>query len=173
MVSACAATTPNTNLAGSYSKDVIVTVQKPSGSDRGQSASSKPAEILALKPAEGYISSLYGPRKLSPRKKTRQHNGIDVSAQKGTPVIASGKGRVAFAGIKGTYGRLVEIVHHGELITRYAHLDTIVVKKGQTVAAGQKIGTVGTTGRTTGPNLHFEILVNNKHVNPLQIVTWS
>lgn len=131
------------------------------------------AQILDTKPTNGSISSEFGMRKLSSTRKARHHNGIDVSARKGTPVLASGDGTIVFAGYRSSYGKLVEIEHAQGVVTRYAHLDKFVVKKGQQVEAGQKVGTVGTTGRVTGPHLHFEVLVGNKHVDPLAVVAWS
>ncbi len=128
---------------------------------------------LAVKPTLGSLSSEYGMRKLGQKKKARFHKGIDLQAQRGSPVVASASGVVTFVGKKGAYGKIVEINHGGGMITRYAHLDTFAVKQGTKVAAGKRIGTVGRTGRTTGPNLHFEVLVDRKHINPLKIVDWA
>ncbi|PZO39590.1 MAG: metalloendopeptidase [Pseudanabaena frigida] len=86
------------------------------------------------------------------------HSGIDLGAPLGTPVIAAKAGRVDFAGWGDGYGNLVEI-DHGSTGTRYAHLEAIYVSQGQSVAQGQQIGIVGSTGRSTGPHLHFEIMV--------------
>lgn len=157
--------------AGYSGKDVVINVLSP---QTGRSV--KPAatqRVLTAKPAEGKISSQYGLRKLGSRKKAKHHKGIDVSTYKGASVIAAGEGKVTFVGKRGAYGKLVEITHAGGMVTRYAHLNAFSVKKGQSVKAGEAIGTVGTTGRTTGPNLHFEVLVENKHVNPLHLVEWS
>ena len=93
-------------------------------------------------------------------------------APRGAPVKAAGKGTVAYAARRTTFGRLVEIEHEGGLITRYAHLAKISVKRGQQIAAGAQLGTVGRTGRATGYNLHFEVLIANKAVDPLSVVTW-
>lgn len=86
------------------------------------------------------------------------HSGIDLGASLGTPVLAAKSGQVEYAGWSGGYGNLIEL-SHDSTGTRYAHLDTILVSAGQKVSRGQQIGTVGTTGRSTGPHLHFEILV--------------
>lgn len=86
------------------------------------------------------------------------HSGIDLGAPHGTPVLAAKSGRVDFAGWGDGYGNLVEI-DHGSTGTRYAHLEAIYVYQGQQVAQGQQIGIVGSTGRSTGPHLHFEIMV--------------
>ncbi|MCY7331198.1 MAG: peptidoglycan DD-metalloendopeptidase family protein [Pseudanabaena sp. CAN_BIN31] len=85
------------------------------------------------------------------------HSGIDLGAPFGTPVLAAKAGRVEFAGWGGGYGNLVEL-DHGSTGTRYAHLEAIYVAQGQSVAQGQQIGIVGSTGRSTGPHLHFEIM---------------
>ncbi len=85
------------------------------------------------------------------------HSGIDLGASFGTPVLAAKSGRVEFAGWGGGYGNLVEL-DHGSTGTRYAHLEAIYVYQGQQVAQGQQIGIVGSTGRSTGPHLHFEIM---------------
>jgi murein DD-endopeptidase MepM/ murein hydrolase activator NlpD len=86
------------------------------------------------------------------------HSGIDLGAPFGTPVLAAKAGRVDFAGWGDGYGNLVEL-DHGSIGTRYAHLDAIFVSQGQQIAQGQQIGIVGSTGRSTGPHLHFEIMV--------------
>ncbi|MBD2179090.1 M23 family metallopeptidase [Pseudanabaena sp. FACHB-1998] len=86
------------------------------------------------------------------------HSGIDLGAPLGTPVLAAKSGRVDFAGWGDGYGNLIEI-DHGSTGTRYAHLEAIYVYQGQQVAQGQQIGIVGSTGRSTGPHLHFEIMV--------------
>jgi murein DD-endopeptidase MepM/ murein hydrolase activator NlpD len=86
------------------------------------------------------------------------HSGIDLGAPFGTPVLAAKAGRVDFAGWSDGYGNLVEL-DHGSIGTRYAHLDAIFVSQGQQIAQGQQIGIVGSTGRSTGPHLHFEIMV--------------
>ncbi len=86
------------------------------------------------------------------------HSGIDLGAPLGTPVLAAKAGRVEFAGWGDGYGNLVEL-DHGSTGTRYAHLEAIYVSQGQSVAQGQQIGLVGSTGRSTGPHLHFEIMV--------------
>ena len=135
---------------------------------------SQPIEkvVLAAKPTRGVLSSPYGIRKIGKRK-VRPHYGIDLSAQRGTPVIATASGKVIFAGRRSSFGKLVEIDHGSGIITRYAHLDKISVKAGNTVNAREQLGTLGKTGRVTGANLHFEVLVNNKQVDPLTLVTWT
>jgi murein DD-endopeptidase MepM/ murein hydrolase activator NlpD len=88
------------------------------------------------------------------------HSGIDLGAPFGTPVLAAKSGRVEFAGWGGGYGNLVEL-DHGSTGTRYAHLEAIYVSQGQSIAQGQQLGIVGSTGNSTGPHLHFEIMVSS------------
>lgn len=133
----------------------------------------EPGEVLIVKPANGRLTSKFGPRKLKFEKKARQHNGLDLAAAKGTPVKASGSGQVVAVGWRGAYGRVVEIDHGQGLTTIYAHLDKYIVKKGQKIAAGQDIGQMGNTGRSTGPHLHFEVRVNNIPIDPLKFVKWA
>ena len=133
----------------------------------------EPGRILAVRPTEGRLSSRFGPRRLKFEKRARQHNGIDLAAPKGTPIKAAGAGQVLSIGWRGAYGRVVEIDHGQGLTTIYAHMDKYIVKKGQAVAAGQDIGQVGNTGRSTGPHLHFEMRVNNIPIDPLKFVKWA
>ncbi|MTJ92611.1 MAG: M23 family metallopeptidase [Desulfovibrio sp.] len=128
---------------------------------------------LHVMPTKGTLSSNYGNRKLSKKKKAREHKGVDLSAKRGAAVVSAATGHVTFAGRKGAYGYMIEIDHGNGLVTRYAHLDKITVKGGVKVKAGQTIGTVGRTGRTTGVNLHFEVLKFNQQVDPLSVVCWG
>lgn len=102
------------------------------------------------------------------KKKRRSHSGIDLANRRGTPILAAQSGRVIYtgSGFRG-YGRLVIIEHNNEWATFYSHLDKILVKQGQVVAKGQKIGLMGRTGRATGVHLHFEIRHQRRPVNPL------
>lgn len=114
-------------------------------------------------PATGRITSLFG----SMRGRS-QHTGLDIAAWTGSPVLASDSGYVAFAGWDRTgYGNLVVINHGNGYITYYAHLSKIFVRRGDSVAQGQRIGAVGCTGNCTGPHLHFEVRENNVLRNPL------
>gem|GEM_PF-3021412 len=133
----------------------------------------EPGGVLTDKPANGRLTSAFGPRKLVFEKRARRHSGIDLAAPKGTPIRASGAGQVVSAGWRGAYGRVVEIDHNEGLTTLYAHMDKYTVKLGQTVVAGQAIGTVGNTGRSTGPHLHFETRINKIPVDPLKFVKWA
>lgn len=101
------------------------------------------------------------------------HSGQDINAAMGDPVVAGASGKVTFAGWQNGYGQVVVIDHGGELTTRYGHLSHIDVAQGQTVERGQFIGRVGSTGRSTGPHLHYEIRINDEPVNPLQYLLTS
>jgi len=117
-----------------------------------------------------WISSFFGPRKLG--RSVRMHAGIDLAAIKGTPVLAAANGRVVTAGYELGYGNTIVIQHSNKYKTRYAHLDEIFVRNGQSVRSGQKIGAVGDTGfvqaeGNSASHLHFEVYAFNKQVNPI------
>ena len=118
------------------------------------------------------ISSRYNPRRWHPvLKRWRSHKGVDYAAPKGTPVKATGDGRVVFRGGKSGYGKTVIIEHAGKYTTLYAHLNGYSKRsaKGKRVKQGQVIGYVGKTGLATGPHLHYEFRVNGKHRDPLRV----
>ncbi len=101
------------------------------------------------------------------------HSGQDIDAEYGSPVISGASGKVEFAGWQNGYGQLVVIDHGGGLTTRYGHLSHIDVTLGQAVARAQFLGRVGSTGRSTGPHLHYEVRINDEPVNPLQYLLSS
>ena len=94
------------------------------------------------------------------------HQGIDFRAPAGSPVYAAGKGKVETSEFHEKYGKLVIIRHSNKYVTLYAHLADLNVKEGDLVNAGQEIGTVGSTGLSTGPHLHYEVRMDGKNVNP-------
>jgi murein DD-endopeptidase MepM/ murein hydrolase activator NlpD len=94
------------------------------------------------------------------------HPGMDLVAPTGTPIYASAGGRVILAGPHGGYGNAIDIQHSTGMVTRYGHTSKIFVKAGDLVMPGQKIGEIGSTGRSTGPHLHFEVIVDGTQVNP-------
>jgi murein DD-endopeptidase MepM/ murein hydrolase activator NlpD len=96
------------------------------------------------------------------------HSGQDIEAPWGAPVVAGASGRVSFVGWQNGYGQLVVVDHGGGLTTRYGHLSHIDVELNQTVSRAQLLGKVGSTGRSTGPHLHYEVRINDQPVNPLQ-----
>jgi murein DD-endopeptidase MepM/ murein hydrolase activator NlpD len=101
------------------------------------------------------------------------HTGQDIEAPMGATVIAGAKGQVSYAGWMNGYGQLVIVDHGGGLSTRYGHLSHIDVQVGQQVARGELLGKVGSTGRSTGPHLHYEVRINDEAVNPLQYLLMS
>jgi murein DD-endopeptidase MepM/ murein hydrolase activator NlpD len=114
-----------------------------------------------------YISSSFNPRRLHPvTGQVRAHRGIDFAARTGTPVVASGNGKVIKAGYSKYNGNYVFIRHGSQYVTKYLHLNKRLIKTGQKVKQGERIGTVGSTGRVTGAHLHYEFLVNGVHRNP-------
>lgn len=116
------------------------------------------------------ISSNFGYRKDPFNGRSAMHSGIDFKAPTGTPVKATGDGVIVKAGRKGGYGKTVEIRHKNGLITRYAHLSRITVKNGQNIRVGETIGKVGSTGRSTGPHLHYEVRQGKKPHNPSKYI---
>lgn len=124
-----------------------------------------------IKPVSGgRASSGYGPRKAPTKGASTYHKGQDWAVSKGTAVYASCGGTVKKAGWGSGYGYVVYIDHEGGRQTRYAHLSKVLVKVGQTVKQGEKIALSGNTGISSGPHLHFELLINGKHVNPMKYI---
>lgn len=112
------------------------------------------------------ITSGFGYRRDPFNGRGAMHAGIDFKGATGSPIFAAAGGRVTYAGWKAGYGQAIEITHGNGMLTRYAHLSRIGVKVGQQVAAGTTIGGLGSTGRSTGPHLHFEVRINDRAVNP-------
>ena len=123
--------------------------------------------MLSTDPVAHTASSGFGWRD-DPIRHTRGfHSGTDFRGQPGTPVLAAGAGVVVFCGRLGGYGNAIDIDHGGGVLTRYAHLRRIETKKGAAIAAGEIIGQVGSTGRATGPHLHFEVRLDGSPVSPI------
>jgi murein DD-endopeptidase MepM/ murein hydrolase activator NlpD len=121
-------------------------------------------------PVEGArLSSVFGRRTHPVYGDTRMHTGVDFAAARGTPVYSTAPGRISFIGRRGGYGRVVEIAHGSETMTRYAHLSAVTdgLSQGGRVTAGDLIGRVGATGTATGPNLHYEVRVNGRPTDPM------
>lgn len=115
-----------------------------------------------LTPVRGYrLTSGFGPRW------GREHLGVDLALPTGSKISAADSGTVVFSGYEGGYGNLVKIDHGNGIVTYYAHCSALRVDQGQTVAKGQAIADVGSTGNSTGPHLHFEVRVNGKNVDPM------
>lgn len=129
--------------------------------------------LLARPVKNARISSRFTKRRFHPiLKKWKAHLGVDYAARRGTPVVAAGSGRVSFAGRLGAYGKLIKIRHNDGYETRYAHLKSFRrgIKRGKYVKKGHTIGYVGSTGRSTGPHLHFELRKRGRATNPLRVV---
>lgn len=116
-------------------------------------------------PLKGTITSRYGPRNPTTATVPKYHTGIDIAVNEGTVFIASMSGTVETVSSVGDYGNHIKIVN-GDVMTLYAHCETIYVKQGEEVVQGQQIGEVGATGNVTGPHLHFEIRKENRYVDP-------
>lgn len=112
------------------------------------------------------VSSRFGDRTDPITGHMRFHHGMDIAANQGTPVYPASSGKVIFSGKKGGYGNMVEILHDDGLVTRYGHNAENTVKEGDIVSPSQPIAYVGSTGRSTGPHLHFEVLRNGKALDP-------
>ncbi|MBI3991873.1 MAG: M23 family metallopeptidase [Candidatus Lambdaproteobacteria bacterium] len=117
-------------------------------------------------PIRGFVSSVYGPRYDPFTGLQRLHEGIDIVARTGTVVHAPADGIVTFSGLDPTFGNMLVVDHGYGIITRYGHNDAILVREGQRVNRGMPISTVGSTGRSTGPHLHYEIRINDVAINP-------
>lgn len=121
--------------------------------------------------ADGWFSSNFGYR-IDPFTGTQTfHEGIDFPAEVGTVVTATASGKVTFADVHPEYGKMIEIDHGNGLTTRYAHASKLLVKVGDLVLRGQEVATVGTTGRSTGPHLHYEVRLNGAPQNPARFLT--
>ena len=127
---------------------------------------------LMRTPVQGArLSSKFGVRKHPILGYSKMHRGVDFAAKRGTPIMAAGDGRVTFAGRNGSFGRFIEIKHLNNFKTRYAHLYKFSkgIKKGKVVKQGDIIGFVGTSGRSTGPHLHYEVKHKNRTINPIKL----
>jgi murein DD-endopeptidase MepM/ murein hydrolase activator NlpD len=128
------------------------------------------ASSPAIWPTKGWLTSRFGSR-ISPFTGRRQfHSGIDVAGRRGTDVVASARGVVKFAGKRGPLGNVVIIDHGYGVRTHYGHSDELFVKRGEEVERGQRIASLGNTGRSTGPHLHYSVEVAGKAVNPLNYI---
>ncbi len=120
-----------------------------------------------IAPLQHYrLASEFGRRQDPVNRKWARHEGLDLAASLRSPVMATAVGKVTFSGWKGRYGRMVEIDHGAGIITRFGHLRRTTVKRGQLVNIGDKIGELGTSGRSTGPHVHYEIVIDGKPIDP-------
>jgi murein DD-endopeptidase MepM/ murein hydrolase activator NlpD len=128
------------------------------------------AAIPNGRPSQGYITSGFGTRSDPFTGGRAHHLGIDFSARTGDPVLAAAGGVVSFAGVKNGYGNVVEVDHGNGYTTLYGHNSRLIVRVGDIVRAGQQLAKAGSTGRSTGPHVHFEVHVNGRPVNPRQFL---
>jgi murein DD-endopeptidase MepM/ murein hydrolase activator NlpD len=119
---------------------------------------------------QGFISSYFGEREDPFTGHEAFHKGIDFAGTLGAPVVAVAAGVVTWAGERSGYGNLIEINHGKGYVTRYAHNEQATVKVGDTVSRGQTIALMGSTGHSTGPHVHFELLRNGRQINPLPVI---
>ena len=124
-----------------------------------------------LKPTAGGIGSPYGYRIHPITGKRKMHTGVDIGGAYGADIVAASSGTVIIAGYNaGGYGNYLVVDHGGGVTTLYAHASMLCVSKGQQVSRGQVIAKVGSTGMSTGPHLHFEVLINGAHTNPMNYI---
>lgn len=126
--------------------------------------------IPAVSPVDGWITSGFGMR-ISPFTGDRtMHYGLDIAAPLGTPILAPADGVVVFVGAKEGFGNFIMIAHGYGVVSRYGHNHQNLVQPGQKIARGEQIATVGSSGRTTGPHLHYEVVVNGRTENPQKFI---
>ncbi|MDY6924821.1 MAG: M23 family metallopeptidase [Pseudomonadota bacterium] len=128
--------------------------------------------IAFAAPLKGYaVNSAYGLRRLAGEAAARHHKGVDIAAPQGTSVFVASEGEVVDTGYdSGGYGRFIEVRHPNGMTTLYAHLSRVDVARGDRLGDGERIGLVGSTGRSTGPHLHFEVRRNDRQVNPMSVL---
>ena len=119
---------------------------------------------------DGWFSSNFGYRIDPFTGQSSMHEGIDFPAESGTPIVAAASGKVVVSEWHPAYGKMLEIDHGNGLVSRYAHTSSVVVKEGDLVVRGQRVATVGSTGRSTGPHLHFEVRLNGVPQNPARFL---
>jgi len=136
---------------------------------KGSSSSTKytGGKLLWPTPSTTFVTSPYGTRFHPTYKRNIMHTGIDIGAGYGAAVLAAEAGTVLRAGWNGGYGKYIVIDHGGGIQTLYGHNSSLLVSAGDKVTKGQKIAAVGSTGNSTGPHLHFEVLINGQHTNPM------
>ena len=128
------------------------------------------ASTPAIRPTSGWLTSRFG-RRVSPFTNRKEfHKGLDIASRKGTAILATANGIVSYAGKKGTMGNVLVIDHGHGMITRYAHLSETLKKRGEKVKRGDIIAQMGSSGRSTGPHLHYEVHLNGVPVNPANYI---
>lgn len=160
---------PSTNKAGEeFGKKLAVLNSR---AERWQHLQKAIQQLPLISPIDHYrLASGFGSRRDPITGGLASHNGIDLAYTTSTPVLSTAKGMVVFAGWRGGHGYMVEIDHGMGVRTRYAHLQKVLVAKGQQVEFREKIGLLGSTGRSTGPHVHYEVLVDGKPTNPMNFI---
>lgn len=132
------------------------------------------AAVPSILPASGFLSRSFGSLEKHPLLlDSRPHEGIDIVAPEGTPVVAAAAGRVRFVGERSRFGLVVEVDHGNRYATRYAHLKRALVRPGQTVERGVRIGVIGQTGIAFGPHVHYEVLVDGRPRDPRAFILYD
>jgi murein DD-endopeptidase MepM/ murein hydrolase activator NlpD len=124
------------------------------------------ASTPAVRPCQGWTTSRFGYRKSPFTGRREFHKGLDIANRIDSPIIATADGVIAYSGAKGLFGKMVAIDHGHGMVTRFGHINKILVKRGQAVKRGDIIALMGNTGRSTGPHVHYEIHLNGIPVNP-------
>ncbi len=138
---------------------------------RAIQTTSNPSNLPTVWAHLGKINNEYGFRRNPFGGRSYEfHGGLDIDGERGDAVIAPANGVVTKAGWQGGYGNLIEIDHGNGLMTRYGHLSNIAIQAGDSIQRGQVIGAVGSTGRSTGPHLHYELRLNDKAINPRRLL---
>lgn len=146
----------------------VHSAEKKSDSSAKTSITTQRSSRVYRWPVMGKINSPFGWRRHPITRRRDFHTGIDIKASRGTVIRCAREGKVVYSGWMGGYGKVLVVEHSGGQSTLYAHCSSLLVKQGASVSVGQNIATVGSTGRTTGPHLHFEVRVGNSPVNPLK-----
>jgi len=128
------------------------------------------ASTPTIAPVVGPITDGFGRRRDPFTGRLAYHRGLDISGRRGTAIVAPADGVVVFAGRNGGMGRMIKISHGFGFLTAYGHLDKVLVEPGQEVTRGETIGQLGSTGRSTGPHLHYEVSLDGKSVNPMYYI---
>jgi murein DD-endopeptidase MepM/ murein hydrolase activator NlpD len=128
------------------------------------------ASTPSIRPVDGWITSKFGYRKSPFTGKRTFHSGLDISNKTGTKIIATANGKVSYAAPKAHFGKLVIIDHGYGRVTKYGHLQKILVKPGQAIKRGDVIALLGNTGKSTGPHVHYEVRINGVPANPLKYI---
>ena len=144
----------------------IIKEQKILKSHRNTWSSGNP-DINFIYPVEGIITGVFGTERYYNGKKGRYHNGIDIAAKMNDPIVAPSAGRVIVVGDFFYNGKFIYIDHGKGLLSIFIHLNEILVKKGESVKKGDEIGKIGTSGRSTGPHVHWSVMLNQTYIDPM------